>query len=105
MAATVAGEDIRRGDFLALLNVVSEWPTFFWDSTPTEDVMRLKIIPTDAGIPHKVRAVCLPFVYVKPPNGTMRTIDLRMAQVVRLDQTVARRVWRRLKEQAAGSKL
>ena len=96
MAASVAGEDIRRGDFLALLNVVSEWPTFYWDSPPTEDVMRLKVIPADAGIPFKVRAVCLPFVYVKPPNGPIRTIDLRMAQVVRLDRAIARRVWRGL---------
>ncbi len=94
IAATVAGEDIRRGDYVALLNVVTEMPTFFWDSQPTEDLVRLKFIPNDAGIPHRVQVVCLPFVYTKSPSGILRTIDLRLSQVVRLDRKAARKVWK-----------
>jgi len=101
VAATVAGEDIHCGDYVALLNIICEVPSYLWDSCQAmlsaQEVVRLRLIPSDAGVPLKVFAVCLPFIYVKDTKGDLQTLDLRRQQIVRLNQDCAKEVWDELK--------
>lgn len=100
-AATVAGEDLARGDYVSFLNETVDLPSFFWDGCGAglspHELVRLKLIPCDAGQPLKVIAVCLPFVYAKAPRGETATIDTRRTQLVRLDRRCAKVVWKALR--------
>lgn len=99
VAANVAGEDVRCGDYVTLLNTTCEVPSYMWDQAmlAATDLVRLKIVPGDAGVPLRVFAVCLPFVYAKTAAGDVRTLDLRRQQIVRLDRATAKEVWAALK--------
>lgn len=103
VAATVAGEDVVRGDFVALLNITCDLPSYLWNGCdallPAHELVRLKLIPSDAGVPLKVFAVCLPFVYARTFKGEVETIDLRRTQIVRLNRDSAKRVWQQLRSQ------
>jgi hypothetical protein len=101
-AASVAPEDLRRGNFVAVLNEVVEFPSFFWcDSVPTDrgELVRARYLPAGGGMPLKVKAICLPFVFVKPPSGPSQTIDVRKVQLVRLEKCYAKTVWKKLRKQ------
>jgi hypothetical protein len=99
-AATVAGEDLACGDYVALLTQAVDFPSFLWDSCGVSlsphEMVRLRMIPTTAGHPLKVFAICLPFVYAKMPSGEIATIDTRRIQLVRLDRKCAKVIWRKL---------
>ena len=101
IASTVYGEDIARGDYVALLNETVEVPSYLWDSCgvslPPQELVHLKLIPCDAGQPLKVIEVCLPFVYAKSANRETITIDIRRLQIVRLDRRCAKTVWKELR--------
>lgn len=101
VARRVAGEDIAAGDFVTVMNDLVELPSFLWAcsaiSLPAEEPVRIRYMVSNAGIPHEVISVCLPFVYAKTPGGTVITIDTRQRQLVRLDETCARLVWKELK--------
>jgi hypothetical protein len=103
-AATVAGEDLACGDYVALLNETVAFPSFLWDSCGVSlsphELVRLKIIPADAGHPLKVIAICLPFVYAKTPSRETATIDTRRTQLVRLDRKCAKAIWKELRSVA-----
>ena len=98
VAARIAGEDIKPGDFVTVLNELREWPSFMWScsgiSMPHDELVSIRCMPFDAGEPHKVIAVCLPFVYVKQTKGDVFPIDTRQQQLVRLDPANARLVWK-----------
>ncbi|QDU63316.1 hypothetical protein Pan216_41940 [Planctomycetes bacterium Pan216] len=98
LAASVSGEDIARGDYVAIMETTLQWPSFLWDGggvtlSPNE-LVRTPYIPRDSGQPYKVMAVCLPFVYTTRPCGSTRTIDLRETRIVRLDGDCAELVWK-----------
>ena len=97
----VYGEDIACGDFVALLNETVDVPSYLWDFSGTSlsphELVRLKLIPGDAGQPLRVIEICLPFVYAKSPNGETTTIDIRRLQLVRLDRKCAKAVWKKLR--------
>ena len=99
VAATVAGEDIHCGDYVTCSSATCEVPSYMWDQAmlPAAELVRLKIIPSDAGVPLKVFAVCLPFVYAKDTCGDVQTLDLRRQQIVRLNLDCAKEVWHELK--------
>ena len=99
VAATVAGEDIHCGDFVTLLNAIFEVPSYLWDQEmlPPTELVRLKMIPSEAGAPLKVFAICLPFIYAKDTKGEIKTLDLRREQIVRLNGDCAEKVWDELK--------
>jgi hypothetical protein len=99
VAASVAGEDLHCGEYVTLLNATCEIPSYMWDQAmlPATELVRLKIIPCEAGVPLKVFAVCLPFVYAKTAAGDVRTLDLRRQQIVRLDRAAVKEVWTVLK--------
>jgi hypothetical protein len=101
LAACVAPEDLKCGEFVAALNVVYEYPPFLWccDSAPVEpdETVRIQYRAPSAGTPLKVKAICLPFVFVKLPNGTTQTMDVRQTQFVRLNSDYAQAVWKAMK--------
>jgi len=100
VAARVAGEDLRPGDFVTVLNTIVEMPSWLWCPTdlpgPIDEPVRSQYMPRDAGQPHKVVAICLPFVYTEPAEGTGTvTFDIRQNQLVRLSQESGQIVWKR----------
>ena len=102
VAARIAGEDIAKGDYVTILSEIIELPSYLWDcsgiSQPIDELVRLRYLPRAAGEPHKVVAVCLPFVYTKRPKGGTKTFDTRQNQLVRLDPDSGRTVWKRLRK-------
>ncbi|PAY16697.1 hypothetical protein CKO51_25590 [Rhodopirellula sp. SM50] len=102
VAARIAGEDINQGDYVSVLNEIVELPSFLWScsaaSLSAEDPVRIRYMPSEAGQPFKVVAVCLPFVYAKRPKGSIITFDTRQHQLVRLDRKNGRAVWKRMKK-------
>lgn len=105
LAACVAPEDLICGDYVAILNVIHEYPPFFWccDSAPLEvaEPIKIKFKETNAGLPLKVKAICLPFVFVKLPCGSSQSLDVRLVQLARLKNGYAKKVWRHLKVQGS----
>ncbi len=60
VAATVAPEDLRRGDFVAVLSQIVELPTFLWDDilpNSRDELVRIRYLPTDDRVPLKVKAM------------------------------------------------
>lgn len=101
LAKCVAPEDLNCGEFVAALNVIREYPSFMWccdgsDVQPHEPV-RIQYQESGSGTPLKVKAICLPFVFVKFPNGKSQTIDVRLTQFVRLNADYASVVWDEMK--------
>lgn len=100
VAAMVAPEDLRRGDFVAVLSEIVELPSFLWTETLTsgrDELVRVRRLPTEDRAPLQVKAICLPFVFVKLPAGQFQTIDVRLARLVKLEKCYARTVWKILK--------
>lgn len=101
VAATVSGEDLACGDYVALLTETVDVPSYLWDRCETplspHEMVTLKLIPEDAGQPLKVVAACLPFVYAQTPNLETVTVDTRRAHLVRLDRKCAKVIWKKLR--------
>ena len=104
VASCVAAEDIKPGDFIAVLSEIAEFPSFLWccvtGNLPPEEPVRLRLRPGNSGQPHKVESVCLPFVYAKLPNGKVTILDSRKHQLVRLDAGSGRQAWKMLRKQS-----
>jgi hypothetical protein len=102
VAARVAGEDIKPGDYVTALTEIYELPSFLWCCTDgtlaAHEPVRSVYHARDAGHPTKVVAVCLPFVYAKQPSGGTAIFDIRKHQLVRLEINTGRRVWKRLRK-------
>ncbi|MFO1023092.1 MAG: hypothetical protein U0903_20730 [Planctomycetales bacterium] len=101
LAKTLAPEDVRAGDYVAVLHEVVELPWFLMchDSmtVPPEEMIRISTIPKGGGVPLRVRSVCLPFILVKTPSGGMRNLDVRRHKLARLDRSHALAVWKACK--------
>jgi len=97
LAALVAHEDLRVGDFVTVLNEIVELPSFLWcDSVPRDagELVRVRCCAIDGGMPLKVRAICLPYVYVKSPTGSIQTIDVRQVELARLKKRYSKMIWK-----------
>jgi hypothetical protein len=103
LASTVAPEDLRRGDFVAILNRTCEAPSFLWAcgsaSLAPDEPVRIRWRTREGGLPLKITAICLPFVFLKTPRGRYRSIDVRQVELVRLNADYGRFVWERLRRQ------
>lgn len=90
------------GDFVSLLHVFYDFPSFFWCcddfSHKREETVRISYLPEAGGVPMKVKAVCLPFVLVKLPTGGKRTLDVRKVRLARLDREYAAAAWKMRKQ-------
>lgn len=100
LSMRVAPEDLQRGDMVAALNIVQQYPSFLWGEleglAPSEPV-HVQYRAPFAGMPLKIQAISLPFVFVKLPSGKSQTMDIRQTQLVRLDSQYAETVWKALK--------
>jgi hypothetical protein len=101
LAATVAPEDLRCGDFVAVLSVIHEYPSFFWccdsEMLARKEPVRVQYTNANGATLLKIKRLCLPFVFVKEPAGTYRTMDIRHCQLVRLSRKYARGVWKTMR--------
>lgn len=100
----MAAEDLQLGDYVALLRIVCEVPSFLWrdeghNLAPDEPV-RIRMLPEDSGRPLLVTQLCLPFVFVETPDGSCETLDLRRCELTRLDPQFGRDVSKKLKASA-----
>lgn len=104
LSRPLAAEDVRCGDFVAVLYEIIDVPSYMWtcDShlLPPDKPVRLKWWTSDCGIPLKVKAISLPFVYVRKPCGEHCTLDVRQHHLVRLGRSYARTVWKTMSKKA-----
>jgi len=101
LAKSLAAEDVRCGDVVAILDMVYEFPSFLWNCdahvlAPHEPV-RVRLRGRRTGEPLRVEAICLPYVLVKTPGGRHATIDVRQCRLVRLTDGYARKTWKRFR--------
>lgn len=98
LARSLAPEEVRQGDFVAVLQVTYEVPSFMWRADsfqiPHDEPVRIQFMPDGGGLPLKVRSICLPFVFVKDPDGNHRTLDVRKCRLARLHPDYAKVVWK-----------
>lgn len=104
VATLVAPEDLKRGDFVTLFYEICELPTYLWGEMAAEHgpFVRTRNYTENAGLPLRVKGVCLPFVFVSTPTGPCVTLDVRRMQLARLDRRYAKLVWRELQKPASG---
>lgn len=96
LAKPLAPEDVRPGDFVAVLDEEYQWPASAWYCDPpahADKVIYVRLRPREVSAPLEVIDACLPFVFVKPPKGNGQTLDLRAVRLARLNRDYARRVW------------
>jgi hypothetical protein len=102
LAKALAPEEVRPGDYVTPLHMIAEVPSYWWFgeawSMPPEDPVRMRYTTLCDGAPLRVISVCLPFVLLKQPCGSSRTLDLRRCQLARLDVRYAKRAWKALKK-------
>ena len=105
LAKPLAPEEVRVGDYISILHVTYELPSFLWceDSfaLPRDQPVRLQLLSDEGGLPLKVCSVCLPFVLVKDHAGKPRTLDVRKHRLARLHRNYAKAVWKARKKQPA----
>ena len=99
----MAPEDIRIGDYVGMLQSSVQYPTYLWHGDLDSDIadeepVRVCFMPTDGGVPLKVKAISLPFLLVKPPGQNCETIDIRLCRLARLDPTYAKLAWQELRK-------
>lgn len=100
VAAVTAPEDLRRGDFVAVLSEILELPSFLWCDVAAgerDELVRIRWLTSHEHQPLKVKRICLPFVFVKTPSGTFQTIDIRLTSLAKLDRSYAKAVRKSLR--------
>jgi hypothetical protein len=104
-ARSLAPEDLRAGDYVSLDYEILELPSFFWccdpQLLPPAEPVRMPWQTADCGLPLKVKAVCLPYVFVKKSCGQHRTLDVRRHRLVRLAPEYAQIVWKAMSKPGA----
>ena len=99
LAKCLAAEDIRCGDMVAILDTTYEYPSFLWHAEPHQlpptETIRIRFLGDEhPGRPLKVKAICLPYVFVKQPDNRHITLDTRRCRLVRLSDAYAKRAWK-----------
>jgi hypothetical protein len=101
LASPIAPEDIQRGQYVAILHVIEQYFPCCFDQARTDPVS-IRWRPRFQIQPLEVVDVCLPFVTVRKPAGSVITLDVRRHELARLDDAYARRVVKRLRAARAG---
>lgn len=100
LSRLTGAEDLAVGDFVAVLATTFEVPSFFWCHDAALDQrhlpVRIELLYGDHG-PLRIRAICLPLVFVASWQRDFQTLDVRRQRLARLDQGYAETVWRLLK--------
>jgi hypothetical protein len=106
LAKPVAAEDLRRGDYFAILAETREYPSFYWCFDPAleprDKPVRITWKTANCGTPWKVKAICLPFLFAMNPLGQTQTFDLRHFQVARVDAEYGKYVWKQVSKRSSG---
>jgi len=104
VARSLAGEELRCGEFVSVLYEICELPSYLWSGDPQllppGELVRIQCRSSEGGVPLKVKAICLPFVFVKKPCGQHRTLDVRQHRLVRLNEDYAQAVWKAMSKKA-----
>lgn len=107
LAKPLAPEDLRVGDFVTVLHIFYDLPSFLWNnetaSHPRDELVRLCYLPEPGGVPLKVKSLCLPFVLVKQADGEQQTLDMRKVRLARLDRNYSKKAWKLSKKKKAES--
>jgi len=96
IARALAPEDVRPGDYVAVLQVVTERMLESWECECAADATRLVRVahlPDGDTAPMHVLEVCLPFVLVKTAGGRNGLIDVRRLRLARVSARFGRRVF------------
>lgn len=109
LARPLAPEEIRRGQYVTLLDEIVELPSFLWtlpgDDLKPNELVRMKIKSGEGGIPLRVKSICLPFISVQTPQQETRVLDLRKVQLVRLSPEFGKSVSKALAKQSQPASL
>lgn len=104
----LAPEDIQRGMFVSILNVVIEHlpcSLFGEESRKPLELQRLLWLPDDDDeLPLKIIEVCLPFVLVADPKEKIRTLDVRRYRLAQLSDDYGRKVFSLLRSKSKQKK-
>jgi hypothetical protein len=95
LARLLAPDDIRRGDYVGVQRVVRQYLPFgrFGENAPARpEPFCVREIPMEAPDPLQVIDICLPFLAVFEPDGTMAMLDFRRYRLAQLCGDCARRV-------------
>jgi hypothetical protein len=102
VARTVHPEDLKCGDYVAVLNDIEEFPSFLWgcdvDSSSREQPVRMRFRSSGDGTPMRIKSICLPFVLVVSPRSQSLIFDVRQVELVRLPKRYAKAAWKHLKK-------
>ncbi len=96
LASPLAPEDIRRGQYVAVLHVIDQYHSCWLDRSGTQQI-HIRSWPSFRCRPLKVLDVCLPFVTAMKADGSLLTLDVRRFELAQLDHGYARRVFKRLR--------
>ncbi|MEM1185313.1 MAG: hypothetical protein AAGI53_09970 [Planctomycetota bacterium] len=99
---SVAPEDLRQGQFIAILRTVQEFMPHTcdaeWPASSRYDTVRVAMLPDSSPAIYRVEAVCLPFVLVERcGSGRPRTLDTRRVHLANVDERFAKLVAERYK--------
>jgi hypothetical protein len=107
-ARAIAPEDLRPGCYVIVLHEVFEFlaPALCdsaeaWRRTAP---IRVRGLPFYTTAPMKVKAVCLPHVFVRSADGDHRTLDVRELDLAEVPKSYAKEVIRSLREATRASK-
>lgn len=106
LAATVAGDDLEVGQYVAVLSEIREYLPMFWDDSAgsglsPHETVRIPFTPANAGEPLRIEAICIPFVFVRTPGGDHRSLDIRSLRLARLDAGYAKFVLKKSKKKTS----
>ena len=105
VAKVLAHEDIRVGDFVSVIGIAHQIPSFYWcgvDSTGLrpEQLVKLEFWVSDS-IPVRVKSICLPQVFVMDMEREFALIDVRRSRLVKVNDDFAKTVWHSLRRAKA----
>lgn len=94
----LAPEDVSSGQYASVLREVYEVPSYMWCGNDLfgdpRELIRLTVIPDKEAVPHRVTAVCVPFVLVRTSFGQEKSLDVRHFQLARLGDQIAKAAWK-----------
>jgi hypothetical protein len=104
IARPVAPEDIRPGEYIAVLSVFETHvaPVLDACAEPGLHVLRIEDIPWFSGDPVLVEAVCLPFVLARDADGGRRPLDVRRMRLARVSEAYAKAAFDAARERPPG---
>jgi len=89
MVRIVAPEDIRVGEYIAVMSVTELHVAQVFDVELGVRAVRVEDIPWFSGEPILVEAVCLPFILGRDADGMRRTLDVRRMRLARVSEAYA----------------